>query len=187
MGPLSRVLGCSKWIVSQGSYGCRLNDPPSGSSPAPDASMVSGFVWNTSIDTAEKRNKKQALEMRLWKWVKKIFWSGKVSNKKVLRSVGDTRMLAKTINRCRKNWIGHVLESMHAPALLFIPSELSLRITYFHVHLLNHLLYRFLDRYCFRPSSQFELTVLDGPSKLNCFHFRGFSDSVVRHIKDDNQ
>src|SRR5206468_12638086 len=38
-----------------------------------------------------------------------ISWRDKISNDEVLKRVGENRCLMKTVNKRKKNWIGHVL------------------------------------------------------------------------------
>ena len=51
----------------------------------------------------------KAFEMWAWRKLEKISWTDHVKNAEVLRRVGETRLLMRTIIKRKKNWIGHVL------------------------------------------------------------------------------
>src|SRR6266516_5845626 len=47
--------------------------------------------------------------MWLWRGLKKIMWSDRISNDELLTIVNEERCLTETITKRKKNWIGHVL------------------------------------------------------------------------------
>jgi len=47
--------------------------------------------------------------MWCWRRIEKIKWTDRVTNKEVLRRVGEERTIIKTIRQRQENWLGHVL------------------------------------------------------------------------------
>src|SRR5260370_33940374 len=54
-------------------------------------------------------DKLKALEMWLWRRLKRISWMDKKSNEEVLTMVNENRCLIRIIYQRKKNWIGYVL------------------------------------------------------------------------------
>src|SRR6266516_6691844 len=54
-------------------------------------------------------NRLQALEMWLWRGLKKIKCSKRISNDELLTIVNEERCLTETTTKRKKTWIGHVL------------------------------------------------------------------------------
>jgi hypothetical protein len=59
--------------------------------------------------TAEHVKRLEAFEIWIWRRRCKISWTDHITNKDVLRIVGEKRSLMETVRRRQKNWIGHVL------------------------------------------------------------------------------
>jgi hypothetical protein len=54
-------------------------------------------------------NRIEALEMWIWRRMKRISWTEKKTNEEVLRRVGEKRTMLETIVWRKKNWIGHIM------------------------------------------------------------------------------
>ena len=78
--------------------------------------MVIILVWSIVLYECEtwtlleeEIDRLQALEMWLWRGLKKISWRVRVSNEDVLVKVGERKRLMRTIWQRKKNWIGQVI------------------------------------------------------------------------------
>src|SRR5437867_6130562 len=78
--------------------------------------MVKVLVWPVVLYGCEtwtllqdEINRLEALEVWLWRGLKKISWRDKIRNDGVFARVKEERCLIRTIRQRQKNWIGHVL------------------------------------------------------------------------------
>uniref|UniRef100_A0A8D8SEB1 Endonuclease-reverse transcriptase n=1 Tax=Cacopsylla melanoneura TaxID=428564 RepID=A0A8D8SEB1_9HEMI len=77
--------------------------------------LVKSLVWSVALYGAEtwtvsKNDKKrvEAFEMWCWRRMKKIKWTERVSNERVLEMVNEERQIWKEIQERRHRWIGHI-------------------------------------------------------------------------------
>src|SRR3989442_1673378 len=80
--------------------------------------MVKVLMWSDVLYECEtwtllrdEINRLKALEVWLWRGLKKISWGDKICNDEVFARVKEERCLIRTIRQRQKNWIGHVLRS----------------------------------------------------------------------------
>ena len=78
--------------------------------------IVKTVIWTTVLYGAEcwtlkkeEVRKLEAFEMWVWRRMEKIRWKDKITNKKVLELVGESRSLVETVIKRKKKWIGHVV------------------------------------------------------------------------------
>ena len=78
--------------------------------------MIKTLVWPVALYGSETwamkkevRDRLEAFEMWIWRRMEKISWKDLKTNEEVLRLVGEERNLVKTIEKRKKNWIGHIV------------------------------------------------------------------------------
>src|SRR5437867_2386200 len=78
--------------------------------------MVKVLVWPVVLYGCEtwtllqdEINRLEALNVWLWRGLKKISWRDKICSDEVFAMVKEERCLIRTIRQRQKNWIGHVL------------------------------------------------------------------------------
>src|SRR3984885_14147392 len=78
--------------------------------------MVKTLVWSVMLYGSEtwtmrKEDIKriEAFEMWIWRRMERISWMEHITNKEVLRRVGEKRALIRTIRERQRRWIGHTL------------------------------------------------------------------------------
>src|ERR1043165_114807 len=78
--------------------------------------MIKTLVWPVALYGSETWTMKkevmdrlEAFEMWIWRRMEKISWKELKTNDEVLLLVGEERNLVKTIEKHKKNWIGHIV------------------------------------------------------------------------------
>jgi len=78
--------------------------------------IVKALVWSEALFECEtwtmKKDKTQrlrALEMWIWRTMKRVKWNDMKTNEQVLSAVGERRKIIETIVNRKKIWIGHIL------------------------------------------------------------------------------
>src|ERR1051325_2092794 len=78
--------------------------------------MIKSLVWRVALYssetwtmTKEVRDKLEAFEMWLWRRMEKISWKDLKTNDEVLHLVEEKRNIVITIEKRKKNWIGHIV------------------------------------------------------------------------------
>jgi len=78
--------------------------------------MIKTLVWPVALYgsetwtmTKEVRDKLEAFEMWLWRRMEKISWKDLKTNDEVLHLVEEERNIVITIEKRKKNWIGHIV------------------------------------------------------------------------------
>ena len=78
--------------------------------------MIKTLVWPVALYGSETwamkkevMDRLEAFEMWIWRRMEKISWKDLKTNDEVLLLVGEERNLVKTIEKRKKNWIGHIV------------------------------------------------------------------------------
>ncbi|KAI5752456.1 hypothetical protein M8J77_017138 [Diaphorina citri] len=77
--------------------------------------LIKTLVWSVALYgseawTVSERDRKriEAFEMWCWRKMKKVKWTERMSNERVLQLVGESRQIWKTLEERRHKWIGHL-------------------------------------------------------------------------------
>ena len=78
--------------------------------------LVKALIWPVALYGCEtwtlrkmEIDRLRAFEMWIWRRMEKVSWEDRKTNEEVLTAVGEERRLIETVEKRKKNWIGHVV------------------------------------------------------------------------------